>query len=292
MKPARFDYRRPDTIENALRLIADRGRDAAILAGGQSLVPMLNLRLAKPSLLIDIKRLSALDQIKIERDRLVIGALTRHADVMRSEIVKSRLPLLTDALQHVAHPAIRNRGTFGGSLALADPAAELPACAVCLDAEIVAASVRGERNIPANEFFTGLYATTLVEDEIISRVEIPLPVNPWVCLFDEAARRHGDFAVAGLALAVRVEQRSIRDCRVVFCGVESAPRRMSEAEACLVGVDRHLFASAARAARNALLGELMALGSGEYPSAYRVHLACILLERAMTRLERMTDGAR
>jgi carbon-monoxide dehydrogenase medium subunit len=272
-------------------LVADRGRDAAILAGGQSLIPMLNLRLAKPSLLIDIKRLSALDKIKLEQDRLIIGALTRHADVMRSEGVRARAPLLADALQHVAHPAVRNRGTFGGSLALADPAAELPACAVCLGADIVAASVRGERHIPAHEFFTGLYATALGDDEIVSRIEIPLPANPWVFVFDEAARRHGDFAVAGLALAVRVERRSIQDCRLVFCGVESSPRRMSKAEACLVGVDRHLFASAARAARNALLGDLVALGSVEYPSAYRVHLAGVLLERAMTQLERVTDGA-
>jgi aerobic carbon-monoxide dehydrogenase medium subunit len=287
MKPARFDYCRPDTMEEALRLIAERGRDTAILAGGQSLVPMLNLRLAKPSLLVDIKRISALDQLRIERDRLIIGALTRHADVLRSEIVRSHAPLIADALQHVAHPAVRNRGTFGGSLALADPAAELPACAVCLGAEIVATSTKGERHIPADEFFTGLYATSLDEGEIISRVEIPLPVHPWVYLFDEVARRHGDFAVAGLALAVRTERRSIRECRIVLCGVESSPRRMRKAEACLIGADD--FTSAAHAARRTLVDDLAALGTGEYPSAYRLHIAGILLERAMTRLERWAD---
>jgi carbon-monoxide dehydrogenase medium subunit len=289
MKPVPFDYHRPATIEEAVRLTSDHGRGAAILAGGQSLIPMLNRRIAKPSLLIDIKRLSPLEQIVIDRDRLIIGALMRHADVIQSEMVQSYAPLLAEALGYIAHPAIRNRGTLGGSLAFADPAAEIPACAVCFDADIVAASIRGERHIPAAEFFTGPHATTLDKDEIILRVEFPLPASPWICMFDEIARRQNDVAIAGLGFAARVDAGSIRECRIVFCGVESSPRRMTEAEAYFVGAERHSLTSAVREAQRVVAERLVSLDSAEYPSGYRPHLAGVLLQRAIARLERVMD---
>jgi carbon-monoxide dehydrogenase medium subunit len=287
MKPARFDYRRPETIEETFQLLSDHGRDAAILAGGQSLIPMLNRRLAKPTVLIDIKHLSPLEQILVDQDRLIIGSLMRHADVMNSQIVQSRAPLVAEAIRHMAHPAIRNRGTIGGSLAFADPAAELPACAVCLGAEIVTGSIRGERRIPAEEFFTGPSSTTLDGDEIILRMEFPLPSLPWICAFEELARRKNDVAIVGLAFAINAMKGKVRECRIVFCGVETRPRRISAAEAHLAETQRHSFPGAVQEAQRELVKCLAPVGSAEYPAGYRLHVAGALLGRATARDEVM-----
>jgi carbon-monoxide dehydrogenase medium subunit len=272
MKPARFGYARPDTLGGALAILAEQGAEAAILAGGQSLMPMLNLRMARPVLLLDINRIPGLDTITLSGGVLVIGARARHAEVLASPLVRQAAPLLAQALAHVAHPAIRNRGTLGGSLALADPAAEMPACVTCLGATIIAASARGERRIAAEDLFLGVYATALEPDELILRVEIPAIAPGWTHAFQEVSRRHGDYAMAGLALATRREASRILEARIALCGVESATRRQTEAEAALVS-------QGVEAACDAL-ASLDAMGGAEVTAAHRIHLARVLLRRA------------
>lgn len=266
MKAPLFDYARPDTLAGALALLAEHGDAAAILAGGQSLMPMLNLRMAQPRMLLDINRIDGLDAIVVDGDRLVIGALARHRDVLASPLVAAHASLLTDALGHVAHAAIRNRGTFGGSLALADPAAELPACAICLGATIVTASVDGERTHAAADFFRGLYATACRPDELILRVCIPL-LPGWRFVFREVARRHGDYAIAGLAMGM-----AAGSCRVAFCGVETAPRRLPAIEAAVMG------------GTLPDLDVLEPMSSEEAPASLRRHLAGVLLRRSAEEL--------
>jgi carbon-monoxide dehydrogenase medium subunit len=272
MKPARFDYARPDTLDGALAILAEQGAEAAILAGGQSLMPMLNLRMARPGMLVDINRIPGLDAITLANGILTIGARARHADVLASPLVQQAAPLLAQALHHVAHPAIRNRGTLGGSLGLADPAAEMPACVTCLGATIVTASARGERRIAAEDFFLGVYATALEPGELILRVEIPAIRPGWTHSFQEVSRRHGDYAMAGLALALRHDGARIAEARIALCGVESATRRQTEAETALVahGVE----------AACAAFASLDAMGGAEVTAAHRIHLARVLLRRA------------
>lgn len=266
MTPARFDYARPTTLEDALAILARDGDACAPLAGGQSLMPMMAMRVARPQLLLDLNRIAGLDRIAVEGEALHIGALARHAAVMSHPAVAREAPLLPIALREVAHPAIRNRGTLGGSLSLADPAAELPACMVALGATIVLASAAGERRMAADAFFEGLYATARRPDELLVRVEIPRApgARAW---FEEVARRRGDYAMAGLAMVVR----DGRPC-LAFCGVEAAPRRLPDVEAAL-----HAGGDPAPMLAQALAP----LGSAETPAAYRMHLAQALLRRAM-----------
>jgi len=285
VKPARFEYVRPETVPAALELLASHGSDAAILAGGQSLVPMLNFRIARPHMLIDVNRIGGLDRIEVQDGALIIGASARHSEVLRSQLVHSHAPLLREGLKHVAHAAIRNRGTLGGSLALADPAAELPACIVCLDAEITLASRRAERAVAAENFFTGLYTTACAADELLLHVRIR-PFDPqWRFSFSEVARRHGDFALAGLAFAVRLARERIDDCRIAFCGVEVAPRRLRKAEYSLNGAEVNNGASRV-AACGALAEELEPMSSGDCPAEYRIRIASALLNDAVERLAR------
>jgi carbon-monoxide dehydrogenase medium subunit len=270
MKPARFDYARPPTLAEALALLAQP--EAAVLAGGQSLMPMMNLRVARPALLVDINRLP-LGGITLAQGVLHIGALARHAEVLASPLVAQAAPLLPQALAQVAHAAIRNRGTLGGSLALADPAAELPACMLALDATLVAASAaRGERRIPAGAFFHGLYSTALAPDEVLLRAELPAAAPGWRFAFLEVARRHGDFAMAGLSLA-----RGPGAARLALCGVEAGQRRHAAAEAALIAGDT--------AAALAALGSVDAMDSPDLPAAQRLHLAQVLLRRALQQIE-------
>jgi carbon-monoxide dehydrogenase medium subunit len=277
MKPARFDYARPATLEEALALLAAHGPEASVLAGGQSLMPMLALRVARPALLVDIGRIPGLDGIAAGPDGAVrLGARARHAAVLASAEVPA---LLAQALPHVAHPAIRNRGTFGGSLALADPAAELPACAICLDAVLVAASAAGgERRIRASDFFRSAYATALRPEELLLRAEIPDPAG-WRFGFAEVARRHGDYALAGMALAIRPGAvGGIAEARIVPFGLEAAPRRIGAAEQALAeeGIE---------AAVMALRAALDPMESPEAPAAWRRHLAGTVLRRALAMAE-------
>jgi carbon-monoxide dehydrogenase medium subunit len=275
MKAPRFAYARPETLPEALALLAKHGSEAAILAGGQSLMPMLALRMTQPGLLIDINRIAGLDGITVCDTTLVLGARMRHAAALGSPLVRTHAPLLVQALAHVAHPAIRNRGTFGGSLALADPAAELPACAVCLGARIVTASQRGEQSHAAEGFFHGLYATALMPEEMLVRVEIPLRDADWRFAFQEVARRHGDFAIAGVAVAARLAGGRIVECRIAYCGVEPVTRR-------LAGVEAAVAQGATGEALRAVLGTALdPMSSAEAPAGYRRHLAGVLLDRAL-----------
>lgn len=269
MTPARFDYARPATLAEALAILAREGEGCAPIAGGQSLMPMMAMRVARPGLLLDINRIAGLDGIALRGDALHIGALARHAAVLAHPLVAGEAPLLAIALREVAHPAIRNRGTLGGSLSLADPAAELPACMVALDATIVLASAAGERRLAAGAFFQGLYATDRRADELLVRVEIPRAAG-WSAWFEEVARRRGDFAMAGLAMMTRGGA-----VRLAYCGVEAAPRRLAEVEAAIrAGADP----------APVLARVLEPLGSAETPAAYRLHLAQLLLRRAMETL--------
>jgi carbon-monoxide dehydrogenase medium subunit len=275
MTPARFAYARPATLEEAFALLARGGEEAVPLAGGQSLLPMMAMRVARPALLVDLNRLPGLDAIALEGGVLRIGAMARHAAVLAHPLVAAAAPLLPRALDEVAHPAIRNRGTLGGSLALADPAAELPACMVALDATIVLASAGGERRLPAAGFFQGLYATARRSDELLLRVEIPRAPG-WTAWFQEVARRRGDYALAGLAVMARRAAGRIAEARLAFCGVEAAPRRLPALEAAM---------AASAEAASLLPGLLEPLGSAEAPAAYRLHLAGVLLRRATEALD-------
>src|SRR5712672_4341623 len=219
MKAPRFAYARPASVAEALALLAEHKGDARVLAGGQSLVPMMNFRVAAPKVLVDINRIAALSGIKVTKNHVRIAALVRQVELERSADIAQHLPLVASAMPHIAHPAIRNRGTFGGSCALADPAAELPACALALGATFIAAGRRGERRIAAGDFFKGLYATALKAGELIVAAEFPLPKPGYASAFGELARRHGDYAMVGIAA-----HGSKQGVRVAFFGVGDRPK--------------------------------------------------------------------
>jgi len=235
MKAPRFAYARPASVAEALALLDKHKDDARVLAGGQSLVPMLNFRVAAPKVLVDINRIAALSGIKVTKSHVRIGALTRHAELERSADIAKHLPLVAAAMPHVAHPAIRNRGTFGGSCALADPAAELPACALALGATFVVAGRKGERRIAAEDFFRGLYATALKAGELLVAAEFPLPKAGYASAFGELARRHGDYAMVGVAAYGSRKGGKFSDMRIAFFGVGDRPQRASAFEKALEG---------------------------------------------------------
>jgi aerobic carbon-monoxide dehydrogenase medium subunit len=284
VKPAPFAYHRPTSLDEALALLARYGPDGRVLAGGQSLVPALNMRLATPAALIDINRVHGLDGIVMEGDALVIGALARHDVVEHSALVARHAPLIAQAMPHVGHRAIRARGTLGGSVALADPAAELPACLLALDAVVRAAGPEGAREIPAAWFFRGIYTTDLREGEIVTAVAVPVTRTGWRSRFDELARRHGDYALVGLAVHCRVDDGTIGEARLAFCGVGSVPVRAARAEAALAGrsPEPGVLAEAARA----LASDLDPPGDVHASPALRRHLAGVLLARSLDALGR------
>jgi len=279
MKPAPFEYHRPASLAETFDLLDRYGDNGRILAGGQSLVPTLNMRLVTPRAVIDINRLPGLDGIRVTPEGLIIGALARHEAVERSPLVGEHAPLIAAAMPHIGHAAIRTRGTVGGSLALADPAAELPACVVALDATIRVESRRGRRDIAAADFFRGIYTTALGSGEIVTEIVVPRAVSEWRSGFEELARRQGDFALAGLAARVRVEGGAVGEARLVFFGVGPAPVRARAAEAVLAG--RRADAAALAAAGRALDADLDPPGDIHGSSALRRHLARVLLSRVI-----------
>lgn len=281
MKPAPFDYHRPGSLAETFDLLDRYGDEGRILAGGQSLVPTLNMRLVTPRAVIDINRVPGLDVIRVTPEGLVIGALARHEALERSTLVRQHAPLITAAVPHVGHAAIRARGTVGGSLALADPAAELPACAVALDATIRVSSRRGRRDIAAADFFRGIYSTALEPGEVVTELVVP-PAPAWRSGFEELARRHGDFALAGLAARARVDRGAVVDTRLVFLGVGTGPVRARRAEAVLLG--RHADTDTLSAAGRALDDDLDPPGDIHGSPALRRHLARVLLARVVSRL--------
>ena len=276
MKPAPFDYVRASSVEEAVAALAASNGDAKVLAGGQSLVPMLNFRVVDAPLFVDINGIEGLDLIEEKEDGgLRIGALTRHFALETSVSVRDRFPVLHEAMKHVAHLAIRNRGTIGGSLSHADPAAELPMMAVLLDAKIVAAGSDGEREIPAGDFFTAPLTTVLAPDEIVVAVDLPgLPaVTGWG--FEEFAQRRGDFAVAGVAALVTREGGTVTNTRIALMGLHDTPVRARSAEAAFGESGIEAAAVAARQDADPM-NDLH--GSADY----RRHLAEALTRRVLT----------
>ena len=281
MKAPDFDYVRVPTLAAALKQL-DTDEDVRLLAGGQSLLASLNLRLSQPQKLIDISRIKGLAGIVKKGGFIRIGATTRHCDIELSPLICKELPLLSMAAPHIAHPAIRNRGTFGGSLALADPAAEWPACCVALDATIVAASRRGERRIAATDFFQGLYATALEPDEIITSVEIPVTPKGAVAGFSELARRHGDYAMVGLAAQGTLLKGRWSTLKLVFFGVSDRPLLAEDAAQKLI--DGH----GVKAVQNCIGAALDFSGDDVCSADTRLHLARVLLGRVISEMESKT----
>ncbi|SVC15497.1 uncharacterized protein METZ01_LOCUS268351, partial [marine metagenome] len=223
VKAPKFSYTRGESLDQVLTLLNEYGEEGRILAGGQSLMPTLNMRLSNPKILIDINHLSELNSISINDDIVSIGALARHSEVGRSPIVETHLPLIADAIPHVAHIAVRNRGTFGGSVALADPAAELPACVLALGGTLVLQSVRGIRKIIADDYFLGLYETERKPDELLIEVQIPVQDPTALSAFVELSQRKGDYAIAGLAFVGTLENQLIKTAKLVYFGSETKP---------------------------------------------------------------------
>ena len=285
MKAPAFDYARATSVEGAIALLAQHGERAKVLSGGQSLMPAMNLRLLAPELIVDIGALAELRGIKTQGGVLWIGALTRHVDLQKSSDIATHAPLLKEAIGHVAHPAIRNRGTIGGSLAHADPASELPACVIALDATIVVRGPRGERRIAAEDFFVGIYETALSADELLTAIEVPLQPAHSAHYFCEFARRHGDYAIVGLAAQAVVNNQRFADFRPVFFGVGDTAERV-EVPALL---DTEVTRETLHAALQALEQALDPPEDQQASRAMRLHLAKVLLARCVAGLLSRAD---
>jgi aerobic carbon-monoxide dehydrogenase medium subunit len=283
MKAPRFAYARPASLAEALALLAEYKDDARVLAGGQSLVPMMNFRVAAPKVLVDINRIAGLSGIKVAKNHLRIGALTRHVEIERSAEIARHLPLIAAAMPHIAHPAIRNRGTFGGSCALADPAAELPSCALALGATFIAAGKKGERRIAAQDFFKGLYATALKAGELLIAAEFPLAKPGYASAFGELARRLGDYAMVGVAAHGSTLGKKFSDMHVVFFGVADRPQRAAQFERALDG--QAAAAKAIDVALPKLDADLSPRADFHGSAATKLHLAKVLAGRVLRQME-------
>ena len=283
MKPAPFDYFTPATVDEALALLDTHGGDAKPLAGGQSLIPAMNFRLARPAVLVDLNRISELAYVRAESGSLAVGAMTRQRVVERSDVVARAAPLLAEAMPSIAHPQIRNRGTMGGSIAHADPSAELPAVMLALEAQFRATSATGERSIPAGEFFRGMLETALAPGELLVEIAVPpLPARTGTA-FVEMARRHGDYALVGVAAVVTLDGKGrCRAARVALLSVGDGPVLAAEAGKVLAGQ-----APSEELVRAA--GDTAATRDVDPPSdvhataAYRRQLVAVLTRRALAR---------
>ncbi len=275
MKPAPFAYAKARSLDHAIELLG--GADARVLAGGQSLIATLNMRLSHPALLVDINGIGGLDRIAVKNGTVEIGALVRHVQAETSAEIARHAPLIALAMPHIGHPAIRNRGTIGGSVAFADPAAELPACLLALDAEIEIAGPAGRRSVKAGDFFKGLFETALAPRDLLTAIRVPAATADTRVGFAEFARRHGDYAMAGLAACARADGARLKDVRLAFFGVGATPVRARKAEAALAdgGVD---------AAVNALAADLDPPDDVQATGAVKKHLAGVLLRRVARQL--------
>lgn len=281
MKASAFSYTRAVSVVDALELLARYGDQAKVLSGGQSLMPALNLRLSAPELLVDIGAIAELRGIAVTNGRLRIGALTRHVDVLKSSDIARHAPLLTEAIAHVAHPAIRNKGTFGGSLAHADPASELPACVIALNAEIIVRSKDDERRFQAADFFTGIYETLLTPEELLVAVEIPVAKPNSVHFFHEFARRKGDYAIAGLAASGLLDGETLTDLRLGYFAVGEKPM-LAAASDLLTG--RPVTARILADAQAALDAELDPQEDQQATAGMRRYLARQLMAQCVSRM--------
>ncbi|MBB4636366.1 FAD binding domain-containing protein [Longimicrobium terrae] len=283
MKPAPFAYHRPDSVDEAIALLAEHGYDAKLLAGGQSLVPAMNFRLAQPAVLIDLNRIPGLDAITESDGGVRIGTMVRQRVAERSTVIAARAPLITETLPWVAHAQIRNRGTVGGSIAHADPAAELPAVIVALGARLHLRGPGGARTVEAADFYTGLFGTALEPEEMLVEIEIPAAEPGTGFAFDEVSRRHGDFALAGVAARVRVDADGrCLSARIALLSVGEGPVLAANAEAALIG--QVLTEDAIRAAAStASQTDVDPPGDIHATPAYRRQLVDVLIRRALPR---------
>jgi aerobic carbon-monoxide dehydrogenase medium subunit len=286
MKASAFAYARATSVADALELLVAHGDGAKLLSGGQSLMPAMNLRLISPELIVDIGGIKELHGIAVRGDVLTVGALTRHVDLLRSPDIAAHAPLLSEAIAHVAHPAIRNRGTIGGSLAHADPASELPACMLALNATVIVRGPGGERRIAAEDFFTGIYQTDLSAQELLVAVELPVARKNSAHFFHEFARRHGDYAIVGLAAQAMLEGDVLAELRLAFFAVGDRPV-LARAAARLTGA---AVTPALLSEASAALGEELDAQEDQQASAsMRRHLAKVLLVRCVSALLRRHD---
>ena len=286
MKASAFAYARATSVANALELLAVHGDRARVLSGGQSLIPAMNLRLVAPEMIVDIGGLAELRGIAVKGETLVIGAATRHADLLKSSDIVKCAPLLAAAAAHIAHPAIRNRGTVGGSLAQADPASELPACMLALGATIVVRGPGGERRIAAEDFFTGIYETRLEPQDLLVAIELPVARHGSAHFFQEYARRQGDYAITGLAAQAMPQGDRLTDLRLGYFAVGDKPV-LAKAAGKLAGVA--ITPALLTEASDALSDELDPHEDQQATPAMRRHLAKVLLARCVASLLNRPD---
>jgi aerobic carbon-monoxide dehydrogenase medium subunit len=277
LKPAPFAYAKARSVAHAIELLATH--DARLLAGGQSLIATLNMRLSQPALLVDINGISGLDQVTLKNGDVEIGALVRHAQAERSAEIAQAAPLIALALPHIGHPAIRNRGTVGGSLAFADPAAELPACVVALGGEIEIVGPNGQRTINAEEFFKGLFETALTPRDMLTAIRVPAASAGSRVGFAEFARRQGDYAMVGLAACAQADGKRLKDVRLAYFGLGATPVRARKAETALADGD-------VEGAVSALADDLEPSNDMHASSEVKAHLAGVLLRRVARQLGR------
>jgi carbon-monoxide dehydrogenase medium subunit len=277
VKPAPFAYARAKSVEHAIELLARPDGEARLLAGGQSLIATLNMRLSAPKLLIDLNGVSGLAGIAVNNGTVEIGALTRHAEAERSADIAKHAPLIALAMPHIGHAAIRNRGTLGGSIAFADPAAELPACMLALGAELEIAGPGGKRRVHADDFFKELYETALGPYDVLTAIRLPAATKDTRVGFAEFARRHGDYAMVGLAASANGNSQKLHDVRLAYFGIGNTPVRAKKAEAALAGGD-------VDAAVKALATELDPHDDVQATGATKKHLAGVLLRRVAKQL--------
>ena len=282
MKAPAFSYARPQRLSEVLTLLERHGDEARLLAGGQTLLATLNMRLSEPALLIDMQSVQELKGLSLAGNSLRIGAMVTHSDIEASELVAQHAPLLGMAAPHIAHRAIRNLGTFGGSIAYGDPAAEWPACLLALDGIVIARSLQGERRIAARDFFTGLYTTELAANEVIAACEVPLATPTHRFAFEELARRHGDYAVVGLAASARMNKGELDQVRLAWIGLGNMPLRSTATELVLQG--QRLSDALLARALEALRSELQAEADLTHSAAAKQHLAGVMLKRVLNTL--------
>jgi aerobic carbon-monoxide dehydrogenase medium subunit len=280
VKPPSFAYARARSVEHAIELLAQH-EGARVLAGGQSLVPLLNMRLSHPALLVDINRIPGLDTIARSNGHVALGALVRHAAAESSELVAREAPLIARAIPYIGHAAIRNRGTVGGSVALADPAAELPACLLALGGEVEIAGPEGRRVVAADDFFRGLFETALGPQDVLVAIRVPAATAAVRIGFAEFSRRHGDYAMVGLAASALADGDALRDVRLAYFGVGTTPLRARRAEAALAGTPGP---AGIEAAVGALAEDLDPDDDALTSGAVKKHLAGVLLRRVAREL--------
>jgi carbon-monoxide dehydrogenase medium subunit len=290
MKPAKFDYYDPTSLEEALALLDTHQADGKVLAGGQSLMPLLNMRLARPNVVIDINRIKELNYVRASDGGVAVGALARQRALQTEKLIAERVPILQEAAYYIAHPQIRSRGTICGSIAHADPAAELPALALALEAEMTLSSAKGTRSVGAETFFQSFFTTALAANEILTEVRFPAPPKDSAWSVLEISRRHGDFAIVGIVagLALEPNRQVIAQARLVYFGVGPTPIRVKAAEEALIGqqAEEAAFEAAAQSAKQGIDPSNDIHASEEYRRAVAATLTKRALRAALEKLRK------